>query len=147
RAARRDRAKEIYADALDRLIEAVLSKKIGRLADRLGPGVPARVEAALAEPLWDRVQRQVPSTAQRIDIAATLETRILAPPTKRGRDVRGGVTGRELQLIVRLGYGLGGRIGLGWAVLGPIPSGPHRAREHPSRAAREPPEQDHPRSG
>jgi uncharacterized membrane protein YheB (UPF0754 family) len=120
RAARSDRAKEIYADAVDRLIEAVLSKKIGRLADRLGPDVPARVEGALAEPLWDWVQRQVPSIAQRIDIAAKVEKKILEFPTQQVEDLIKGVIERELQLIVRLGYVLGGMIGLGSAVLGSI---------------------------
>src|SRR5690606_23666433 len=145
RAARSDRAKEIYADAVDRLIEAVLSKKIGRLADRLGPDVPARVEGALAEPLWDWVQRQVPSIAQRIDIAAQVEKKILEFPTQQVEDLIKGMIERELQLIVRLGYVLGGVIGLGSAMLGPILARPHGERDNPSRAAREQPEQDHPR--
>ena len=98
----------------------MLSKKIGRLADRLGPDVPARVEGALAEPLWDWVQRQVPSIAQRIDIAAKVEKKILEFPTQQVEDLIKGVIERELQLIVRLGYVLGGMIGLGSAVLGSI---------------------------
>lgn len=112
RAARSERAGEIYADAAARIIDAALAKRIGRLADRLGPDVPARVERALAEPLWDWVQRQVPAVAQRIDIAAKVERKILEFPTKQVEDLIKGVTERELQLIVRLGYVLGGMIGL-----------------------------------
>lgn len=120
RAARSERAREIYADAVDRLIEAVLSKKLGRLGDRLGADVPPRVERALAEPLWDWVQRQVPPVAQRIDIAAKVEQKILEFPTQQVEELIKGVTERELQLIVRLGYVLGGMIGMGSAVLATI---------------------------
>ena len=117
RAARSDRAKEIYADAAERVIDAALSRRLGRLSDRLGPDVPARVERALAEPLWDWVQRQVPAVAQRIDIASKVEQKILEFPTTQVEDLIKGVTERELQLIVRLGYVLGAMIGLGSALL------------------------------
>lgn len=117
RAARSDRAKEIYADAVERLIDNVLSRPIGRLSDHLGPDVPARVERAMAEPLWDWVQRQVPPVAQRIDIAAKVEKKILEFPTRMVEDLIKGVTERELQVIVRLGYVLGAMIGLGSAIV------------------------------
>lgn len=116
-AARSERAAQIYGDAVERLVDALLARRIGRLSDRLGPGVPARIERALAAPIWDWVQRQVPAVAQRIDIAAKVEMKILEFPTKQVEDLIRGVTEKELQLIVRLGWVLGAMIGLGSAGL------------------------------
>ncbi len=117
-AARSERAGQIYRDAVERLIERMLSKRIGRLSERLGAGAPARIERALAEPIWDWVQRQVPAVAQRIDIAAKVERKILEFPTKQVEDLIRGVTEKELQLIVRLGWVLGAVIGLASAGIG-----------------------------
>jgi uncharacterized membrane protein YheB (UPF0754 family) len=117
-AARSQRAHELYGEALERLVERALETRIGRLAERLGPDVPARVERALAQPLWEWVQRQVPAVVQRIDIAAKVEQKIRGFPMAQVEALIKGVTERELKLIVRLGYVLGGFIGFMSAVIG-----------------------------
>jgi uncharacterized membrane protein YheB (UPF0754 family) len=111
-AARSERARVLYRDAVASGIEILLQRPIGRIADQFGEDAAPRVEAALAEPLWLWVQEQVPSVAQRLDIAQRVEQKILEFPTRQLEDLVRGVTERELQMIVRLGYVLGGGIGL-----------------------------------
>jgi uncharacterized membrane protein YheB (UPF0754 family) len=88
-----------------------LNRRIGRLADRLPDDAPARLEAALAEPLWSWLQQQVPPIAQRVDIAKRVEQKILDFPVPQVEALIKGVTERELKLIVQLGYVLGALIG------------------------------------
>jgi uncharacterized membrane protein YheB (UPF0754 family) len=111
-ALRSDRAREFYDDAAGRLIDFVLNRRIGRLADRLPPDAPERFERAIVAPFWSWIQEQVPSIAQRIDIAGRVEQKILEFPTEQVEQLIKGVTERELKLIVRLGYVLGAMIGL-----------------------------------
>jgi uncharacterized membrane protein YheB (UPF0754 family) len=110
-AARTDRAREIYRDAVVAGVDMLLERPIGSVTEKFGDDAAPRVEAALAEPLWSWVQEQVPSIAQRLDIAERVERKILEFPTRQLEDLVRGVTERELQLIVRLGYVLGGVIG------------------------------------
>jgi uncharacterized membrane protein YheB (UPF0754 family) len=58
------------------------------------------------------VEEQVPRVVQRLDIAKRVEEKILEFPTAQVEELIRGVTERELILIVRLGYVLGGLIGL-----------------------------------
>jgi uncharacterized membrane protein YheB (UPF0754 family) len=111
-AARSSRAHELYRDAAVRGVDWLLQRPIGRISDKVGDDAPERVEKALAQPLWRWIQEQVPSIAQRLDIAQRVETKILEFPTPQLEALVRGVTERELQLIVRLGYVLGGFIGL-----------------------------------
>ena len=82
-----------------------------------GGGQIAVADPAVDLIAGDWVQRQVPAVAQRIDIASKVEQKILEFPTTQVEDLIKGVTERELQLIVRLGYVLGAMIGLGSALL------------------------------
>lgn len=116
-AARSERARHLYHDALESVVDGLLRRRIGRLSDQLPPEAPARIERALAQPIWDWVQRQVPPIAQKIDIAAKVEQKILDFPTAQVEALIKGVTERELQLIVKLGYVLGALIGLSSAGL------------------------------
>lgn len=111
-AMRSERAQEFYRDGVERLIDFVLERRIGRLGDRLPPEAPERFERAIAAPFWGWIQDQVPSIAQRIDIASRVEKKILEFPTEQVELLIKGVTERELKLIVRLGYVLGAMIGL-----------------------------------
>ncbi len=111
-ALRSERAGEFYEEAVDRLIELILERRIGRLGDRLPPDAPQRFEKAIVSPFWSWIQEQVPSIAQRIDIAGRVEQKILEFPTAQVEQLIKGVTERELKLIVRLGYVLGAMIGL-----------------------------------
>jgi uncharacterized membrane protein YheB (UPF0754 family) len=111
-ALRSERADEFFREAADRLIDFILHRRIGRLGDRLPPDAPARLEKAIVAPFWSWIQEQVPSIAQRIDIAGRVEQKILEFPTQQVEQLIRGVTERELKLIVRLGYVLGAMIGL-----------------------------------
>ena len=110
--ARSERARELYADAATNGIDWVFERPIGRLADKFGEDAAPRLERALAPPLWSWIQEQVPRVVQRLDIAKRVEAKILEFPTAQVEDLIRGVTERELVLIVRLGYVLGGLIGL-----------------------------------
>jgi uncharacterized membrane protein YheB (UPF0754 family) len=107
-----ERARELYREGMVRGADFVLERPIGRIADKLGEDAAPRAERALAEPLWRWLQEQVPSVAQRLDIAQRVEQKILDFPTAQLEALVRGVTERELQLIVRLGYVLGAFIGM-----------------------------------
>lgn len=111
-AARSERAGELYRDAAVTGVDWILERPIGRIADKLGEDSAERAERALAEPLWRLIQEQVPSIAQRIDIAQRVEQKIREFPTAQVEALVRGVTERELKLIVKLGYVLGGLIGM-----------------------------------
>jgi uncharacterized membrane protein YheB (UPF0754 family) len=111
-AARSERARAFYRDGAGRVVDLILEREIGRIADHLPADAVDRVERAVAPPLWRWILEQVPSIAQRVDIAKKVEDKILEFPTKKVEDLIRGVTERELRLIVRLGYVLGAVIGL-----------------------------------
>jgi hypothetical protein len=109
--ARSERAAELYRDAAVKTVDWVLDRPIGRIADKLGEDSAERAERALSEPLWRWVQEQIPSIAQRIDVARRVEEKINEFPMRQIEALVRGVTERELRLIVKLGYVLGGLIG------------------------------------
>ena len=111
-ALRSERARALYADALERMTAAALERPIGRPLDRLPDDAPGRIEAAIAEPVWHWLSAQVPLVAQRVDIAARVEEKVLVFPPERLEDLVRGVIERELILIVRMGYVLGAVVGL-----------------------------------
>jgi uncharacterized membrane protein YheB (UPF0754 family) len=110
-AARSERAAVLYRDLAEQGVTWLLNRPLGRLGDHVSADAPARVERALAPALWQWLQEQVPRVAQRIDIAARVEQKILEFPTAQVEQLIRNVTGKELQLIVRLGYVLGALIG------------------------------------
>ena len=66
----------------------------------------------MSDPVWEWLQTQVPAVIEQIDIAGRVEQKILKfPPAKMEELVRK-VTHKELRIIVRLGYVLGGLIGV-----------------------------------
>jgi uncharacterized membrane protein YheB (UPF0754 family) len=111
-AARSERARELYQDGLLKGIDWILHRPIGRIADHVGEAAPKRVEAVVADPLWSWLQEQVPPIAQRLEIAQRVEKKILEFPLPRLNALIHDVIERELQLIVQLGYWLGGFIGV-----------------------------------
>lgn len=111
-AARSERARGFYRDGAQRIVDVILTRPIGRLGDHMPDDAPARIEQVIAEPLWSWLREQVPAIAQRIDVAGKIEQKILEYPTAQVEALIRGVTERELRLIVRLGYVLGGMIGL-----------------------------------
>jgi uncharacterized membrane protein YheB (UPF0754 family) len=111
-AARSERAAELYREGVRKAVDWLLSRPIGRIADRAGADAAGRAERALARPIWQWIQGQAPAIVQKIDIARRVEARILDFPTPQLEALVRGVTERELQLIIRLGYVLGAFIGM-----------------------------------
>jgi uncharacterized membrane protein YheB (UPF0754 family) len=63
------------------------------------------------------MQGQVPAVVSQLSVQEMVEQKVLALPVERVEEIIKGVTERELQLIVRLGYVLGGLVGAGaWGV-------------------------------
>jgi uncharacterized membrane protein YheB (UPF0754 family) len=110
-AARSERAHELYREGAVKGADWLIERRIGRLADKFGDDAAPRVERALAEPLWHWIQDQVPTIAQKLDIAQRVETKIMDFPTAQLEALVRGVTERELKLIIKLGYVLGAVIG------------------------------------
>ncbi|MGH7576955.1 MAG: DUF445 family protein, partial [Longimicrobiales bacterium] len=111
-AARSERARALYRDAAGAVVTMLLERPIGRLAEHVPADAPRRLERAIAPPLWAWLQEQVSAISQRVDIAKKIEQKILDYPTAQVEALIRGVTEKELKLIVRLGYVLGGLIGL-----------------------------------
>ena len=116
-AARTDEARRAYREAADRALRGLMERPIGRPTDLLGEGVVERVRDAIDEPMWRWLQDQVPAVAQRIDVAGKVEKKILDYPMYKVEELVRGVTERELQLIIYLGYVLGAVIGLALVAL------------------------------
>jgi uncharacterized membrane protein YheB (UPF0754 family) len=110
-AARTEGARKAVDAGARRLVSMILDRPIGMPARWLPEGGPARIEAALAGPIWDWLQTQVPTVVQRIDVARRVEEKVLHFPTQKMEELVRRVTDRELRLIVRLGYVLGAVIG------------------------------------
>jgi uncharacterized membrane protein YheB (UPF0754 family) len=111
-AARSEPAGRAYGEGVRRLINGMLDRPIGTPARWLPEGAPQRLEEALADPIWEWMQTQVPDVVQRIDVARRVEEKVLDFPTQRMEELVRKVTDRELRLIVKLGYALGGLVGL-----------------------------------
>lgn len=110
--ARTEGARRATAAAAKRLVAELFDRPIGTPARWLPPDGPRRIEAALADPIWEWLQTQVPIVVQRIDVARRVEEKVRSFPMAQLEDLVRRVTDRELRLIVRLGYLLGAMIGL-----------------------------------
>ncbi|MCG6988139.1 MAG: DUF445 family protein [Gemmatimonadetes bacterium] len=111
-AGRSEPAARAYKEGVRRLANGVLDRPIGTPARWLPEGAPQRLEEALGDPIWEWMQTQVPDIVQRIDVARRVEEKVLDFPTARMEELVRKVTDRELRLIVKLGYALGGLVGL-----------------------------------
>ena len=110
-AARSESARTTLAGGARSLVTRILDRPIGMPARWLPSDGPARIEAALADPIWDWMQTQVPTVVERIDVARRVEEKVRHFPMERLEELVRRVTDRELKLIVRLGYVLGAMIG------------------------------------
>lgn len=109
--ARSEAASSFARSAGGRLADGLLDRPIGRPSDWLPEDAPARIEAALGDPIWDWLQAQVPEVVQKIDVARRVEQKVLEFPTPKMEELVRRITERELRLIVRLGYVLGAVVG------------------------------------
>jgi len=111
RAARTDRARALAAEAVRGGGTALLDRPIGRLSRWLPDDAPKRLVAAAVPAVWEQIETQLPALLETVDIPAMVERKVLGFSTQRVEEIVRGVTQRELNLIVQLGYVLGGAIG------------------------------------
>lgn len=109
--ARSDAAARLADGTTRQLFDAVLDRPVGVPARWLPDGAAARLREGLSAPVWDWLQAQVPAVVRHIDVAQRVEEKVLAFPAARMEQIVRRVTEREMKLIVRLGYLLGGIIG------------------------------------
>ena len=112
RVARTDRARAFAAEAVRGGGTALLDRPLGRLSRWLPEDASRRLVAAAAPAIWDQIEAQLPGLLETVDIPAMVERKVLGFSTQRVEEIVRGVTQRELNLIVQLGYVLGGAIGV-----------------------------------
>ena len=91
--------------------DRVLETPIGRVDRFLRKDAAVRLADTLGPPTWDWVARQVPEVAGRIKIEERISAKIEGFPLQQIEGLVRDISQRELDLIVRLGYVLGGFIG------------------------------------
>jgi uncharacterized membrane-anchored protein YjiN (DUF445 family) len=102
---------ELYGEARERLVDRLLHQPIGAL----GAGsedASRRVADALSDPVWEWISSRIPEVAARVRVAERVEDKIREFPLDEVERLIREVSGRELNLIVRLGYLLGAIIGV-----------------------------------
>lgn len=110
--ARTEDARSWLRNATHRGVNLLMNKPLGQLENYLPAESASRAEAVLSNPLWDWLHQQVPPIAQRVEIGRRVEQEIKDFPMPRLESMVRGIAGREIRLIVMLGYLLGGAIGL-----------------------------------
>ena len=106
-----ERAQQWVARGASELATALLDTPLGKPRERLPPDSAERLTRALADALWGWVQEQVPGVVSQIGVPEMVEEKVLGFSLRRLEDLVRGVTQRELDLIVRLGYVLGACVG------------------------------------
>lgn len=110
--ARSEPAATLFRESANRLSKNILERPIGTPSDWLPTGAARTAEETLGDPIWEWLQTQVPDVVQQIDVAGRVEEKVLAFPPARMEELVKKVTHKELKIIVRLGYLLGGIIGM-----------------------------------
>lgn len=106
-----ERAQQWIASGASELGAALLEAPLGKPRERLPADSSERLTRALADALWGWVQEQVPAIVSRLGVPEMVEEKVLGFSLERLEDLVRGVTQRELDLIVRLGYVLGAGVG------------------------------------
>ena len=112
RAARSERARAMAVEAVRTGGVALLDRPLGRLGRWLPEDASRRLVAIAAPAVWEQIVERLPSLLETVDIPAMVERKVLGFSTQRVEEIVRGVTQRELNLIVQLGYVLGGVIGV-----------------------------------
>ena len=99
-------------DALATIAERLLMRPIGRPAEWLEEETVARLRRGLSDAAWDWVHRQIPLVVDQLRVEEMVEEKVLGFSTTRMEEIVRNVTQKELDLIVNLGYWLGGLVGV-----------------------------------
>jgi uncharacterized membrane protein YheB (UPF0754 family) len=90
----------------------LLARPIGRPAAWLGDDTTTAIRNGVSAAAWSWMQAQIPRVVEQIRVPEMVEQKVLGFSTQRMEEIVRTVTQRELDLIVRLGYLLGGLVGL-----------------------------------
>lgn len=107
-----DRGREWLASIISRAARDVVSRPIGRPADWIDETTAARLRDGVVEASWGWLRTQIPDVVERLRVPEMVEQKVLGFSTQRMEEIIRKVTDKELKLIVRLGYVLGGIVGL-----------------------------------
>ncbi len=101
----------LFDSIAEPVADRILTTPIGRLDRFLREDAALRLADTLGPRTWDWVARQVPEVAERINISDRISDKIESFPLQQLERLVREISQRELDLIVRLGYVLGGIIG------------------------------------
>ena len=121
-AARGERMRAWIAEGFASGGAALLDRRIGRPAELLQEDAPGRIVASMADPMWTWIKQQVPIVVGQLSVREMVEEKVRGFSVQRMEEIIRNVTQRELDLIVRLGYWLGGFVGavaflVNWAIV------------------------------
>jgi len=112
-----ERGQRWIEESIAQVAARLLARPIGRPADWLGAETGAAIRTGLSAAVWTWLQEQIPRVVEQIRVPEMVEQKVLGFSTQRMEEIVRNVTQRELDLIVRLGYVLGGLVGLvAWGV-------------------------------
>lgn len=110
--ARSPNIQQLAADGASTAATALLDRPIGRPARFLAEDAAERLGTIAGPAVWAWMARELPNVLEQLDIPAIVERKVLGFSTARIEEIIRGVTQRELNLIVNLGYVLGALIGV-----------------------------------
>jgi uncharacterized membrane protein YheB (UPF0754 family) len=108
---RSEAGEKLFESVAEPVADRILGTPIGRVDRFLRQDAAVRLADTLGPPTWDWVARQVPEVAGRIRIEERISAKIEGFPLQQIEGLVRDISQRELDLIVRLGYVLGGFIG------------------------------------
>ncbi len=111
-AAQSPRVQALAAEGTSTAAVALLDRPIGRPARFFADDTATRLAAVAGPALWAWLERELPRFVEQFDIPGMVERKVLGFSTSRIEEIIRGVTQRELNLIVNLGYVLGAIIGV-----------------------------------
>jgi uncharacterized membrane protein YheB (UPF0754 family) len=110
-ALRGQRAQALLERGLERQTSWMMSVRIGRIGQYLPPDAVSRAERLLFDPIWDFIQRRVPTAVAGLPIARMVEDKLKGYPVQKVEELIWRVSRNELVLIIYLGGFLGALIG------------------------------------
>lgn len=96
---------------VEKIIEA-MQQPIGRPGRWLPPDTAQRLAHAMSPAVWTWIEQQIPNLVERFRVQEMVERKVLAFSQDRIEELIRGVIDRELRLIIRTGYVLGGLIAI-----------------------------------
>jgi hypothetical protein len=107
-----ERGRHAIEEGVAHFSTQLLARPIGRPAAWLGGGTAAGLRRGLTEAAWNWAQSQIPRVVEELKVEEMVEQKVLGFSTQRMEEIVRNVTQKELDLIVQLGYWLGGLVGL-----------------------------------